>query len=245
VFVTGRISSVATFYDYVTLKYSSAGLPVWTNFYNGPGNGVDEPEAIGLDAQNNVFVTGYSVGADASWDFATIKYSNTGVPIWTNRYGAIANGSDVATALVLDAADNVLVTGFSDGGASSYDIATVAYSNDGLPLATNRYNGAANKVDQANAIAVDSVGNYFVTGLTTTDASGNDFITIKYSAVSGPRLNSQNVAGAIVLTWTSSAFVLQAAATIDGIFTNVPGASSPYTNSTLAASELFFRLISK
>ena len=27
--------------DYVTIKYSSAGVPLWTNRYNGPGNGND------------------------------------------------------------------------------------------------------------------------------------------------------------------------------------------------------------
>jgi len=47
---------------------------------------------------------------------------------------------------------------------------------------TNRYNGPANTVDQANSIVVDGSGNICVTG--TSDGSGSyaDYATIKYSS---------------------------------------------------------------
>jgi hypothetical protein len=45
----------------------------------------------------------------------------------------------------------------------------------------------------------------------------------------------------VVLSWSNPAFVLQAAASVTGTFTNLPAATSPYTNAA-SDSELFFRL---
>jgi hypothetical protein len=47
----------------------------------------------------------------------------------------------------------------------------------------------------------------------------------------------------LVLSWTNAAFGLQSAPTINGTFTNVPGATSPYTNPIVDLQQ-FFRLIS-
>jgi uncharacterized repeat protein (TIGR03803 family) len=55
-------------------------------------------------------------------------------------------------------------------------------------------------------------------------------------------LAAQISGGNLVLTWTNSAFSLQAAPTVTGAYTNVPSATSPFTN-TVPASQQFFRLI--
>jgi hypothetical protein len=73
VIVTGY-SSNGTNYDYATIKYSGAGVPLWTNRYNGPGNGDDEASAVAVDHSGNVIVTGYSYGSGSGDDYATIKY---------------------------------------------------------------------------------------------------------------------------------------------------------------------------
>ena len=46
----------------------------------------------------------------------------------------------------------------------------------------------------------------------------------------------------VVLTWTNSAFGLQAAPAVSGTYTNLPNATSPYTN-TIAGQQQFFRVI--
>ena len=65
------------------------GSPVWTNYFNGPGNGSghsdDRGNAIAVDAGGNVFVTGWSESSGGSYDYLTIKYSAAGAPQWTNR----------------------------------------------------------------------------------------------------------------------------------------------------------------
>jgi hypothetical protein len=83
VIVTGYSASSALYNDYATIKYSSAGVPLWTNRYNGPGNGDDEACAVAVDHSGNVIVTGYSTGSGSGNDFATIKYICVPSPVMT------------------------------------------------------------------------------------------------------------------------------------------------------------------
>src|SRR6266705_2972292 len=97
-----------------------------------------------VDSAGNVFVTGGSYGGPTTdEDYATIKYSNGGVPLWTNRYNGPANGIDLATAIAVDSSGNAFVTGRAAISGNIPDYATIKYSNAGVPLWTNRYNGPA------------------------------------------------------------------------------------------------------
>jgi uncharacterized repeat protein (TIGR03803 family) len=49
-------------------------------------------------------------------------------------------------------------------------------------------------------------------------------------------------ANGVVLGWNNPAFALQSAPSISGTYTNIPGATSPYTNA-VADPQQFFRLI--
>ena len=66
----------ATNIDFVTIKYLANGTPVWTNRYNGTGNGADYPNTLAVDNAGNVYVTGVSTGPFGVWDFATVKYAD-------------------------------------------------------------------------------------------------------------------------------------------------------------------------
>ena len=205
VIVTGASTGGGFSFDYATINYSCAGVPLWTNRYNGPGNGDDDAQAIASDGSNNVIVTGYSAGSNGyfNYNYATLEYSSAGVPLWTNRYIGPANGPDEATAVAVDAGNNVVVTGYSTNSDSGYDYATIKYSSAGVPLWTNRYNGPGNANDLARALAVDHSGNVIVTGYSTGSGGEYDFATVKYLAVLSPVLNA--------LGLTSRGFLLQVA----------------------------------
>jgi hypothetical protein len=216
VFVTGISTGTTGSYDYATIKYSGAGVSVWTNHYNGPENYEDSPHAVAVDGSGNVFVTGQSFNASSSWDFATIKYSGAGVPLWTNRYNGSVNSADVAVAVATDANGNAFVTGASFLGGGGIDYTTIKYSGAGVPLWTNYYNGPGDGTDGAHAMALDSSGNVFVTG-----ASGGgigtlaDYATIKYSNAGVPLwtnrfngpANSDDWANAIAIDANDNVFV--------------------------------------
>ena len=125
VIVTGYCDDSGSGANYATIKYSSAGVPLWTNRYNGPANSFDYASAVAVDGSNNLIVTGTSSGSSS--DYATIKYSSAGVPLWTNRYNGPANSSDLATAVAVDRSGNVIVTGRSTGSGSGLDFATIKY----------------------------------------------------------------------------------------------------------------------
>ncbi|MBL9173136.1 MAG: hypothetical protein JNL10_06355 [Verrucomicrobiales bacterium] len=174
VIVTGYSKGSGSDDDYATILYSAAGVPVWTNRYNGPGNGGDQAEAVTVDAHGDVFVTGRSFSVE-SYASATIKYSGSGVPLWTNRW---VGGS--GAALAVDLSGNVVVTGTGTGNEGYSDFATVKYSGTGAALWTNYYSGPLG-YDRATAMASDASGNVIVTGVSSNDGSDVDYATIKYS----------------------------------------------------------------
>jgi len=49
-------------------------------------------------------------GIGTQHDYATIAYSKSGMPLWTNRYGGSGFDTDNATAIVADAGGNAYVT---------------------------------------------------------------------------------------------------------------------------------------
>jgi len=129
VYVTGFSYSSSIFSsDYVTIKYDGAGVQQWLTRYNGLGNSYDQATALAVDAAGNVYVTGFSAGSSTVDDYATIKYNAAGVQQWVTRYNGPGNSIDNATALALDAAGNVYVTGYSHGSSTPADYATVKFS---------------------------------------------------------------------------------------------------------------------
>jgi len=150
---------------------------VWARFYQGPGH-YDQAIGIVTDRSNNVCITGYSLGAGTSFDFATIMYAPDGTPLWTNRYDGPAGDCDFARYLAVDGLGNIYVTGESVGAEGATDVATIKYSANGLPAWTNRYNFSGTNIHYIAGIAADGVGNVYV-GVGAI-SSQQMFITLKY-----------------------------------------------------------------
>lgn len=74
VYLTGRSVGVGSNYDYCTIKYDKQGNELGIKRYNGPANYFDEPKAIILDNNGNIYITGKSCGVGTSFDYCTIKY---------------------------------------------------------------------------------------------------------------------------------------------------------------------------
>jgi len=185
VYVTGYSFGSGTSFDYATIKYDSAGVEQWVQRYNGPGNDWDNPTAIAVDGQGNVYVTGSSFGSGTSFDYATIKYDSHGVEQWVQRYNGTANGDDGASSLAVDGQGNVYVTGGGRfGSGANTDYATIKYNSSGVQEWVQIYdgNGPESSFDAAYSLAVDGQGNVYVTGESYGPDVYSDYATIKYNS---------------------------------------------------------------
>jgi uncharacterized delta-60 repeat protein len=180
VYVTGySYDSASTAMTGMTIKYNSQGVQQWAK-QNG-----SMLRAIAIDSAGNVFVAGYTA-TGANQDFVTIKYSSSGVPEWIKTYDdGSGNSENLAMDIAVDGAGNIYVTGWSNYLAGGYivdrDFATVKYNNAGVQQWVARYNGPGNSEDEALKVAVDGVGNVYVTGVSTGIGTGGDYATVKYN----------------------------------------------------------------
>jgi hypothetical protein len=169
--------------NYYTLKYSPAGVNLWTQFYNYSTNTYEQPWDIIADSLGNVIVTGQGItNASAPFnDYVTVKYSSGGAFQWASRYNGPGNTHDYAFGVALDDSLNIYVTGISKGTSSTLnDIATVKYDAAGTEKYVLIYNNVvANKDDGGNAIAVKD-GDIYITGK-SSNLTNDDYITLRYS----------------------------------------------------------------
>jgi outer membrane protein assembly factor BamB len=189
VFVTGTSLGAPTGDDYATVAYNAAtGAQLWVKRYDGFGSGGNYAHSVAVSPDGTtVFVTGYSLGTNNGYDYATVAYSAaTGAQLWVKRYNGASNGERGANSVAVSGS-TVFVTGSSYGGSTAgYDYATVAYSAaTGAQQWVKRYDGPGTGGDQAYSVAVSPNGKTaFITGVTSTSA-GSDYTTIAYSAATG------------------------------------------------------------
>ena len=180
-YVTGQSYDSVTHYDYTTIKYHPNGDTAWARRYNGPDDGsYDVAYAIAVDDWGNVYVTGFSYSTGTRRDYATIKYYPNGDTAWIRRYNGPGDSYDEARAIAVDDLGNVYVTGGSYGSGTNFDYATIKYYPNGDTAWIRRYNGPADSSDGARAIAVDGLGNIYITGFSYGSGTDRDYLTIKY-----------------------------------------------------------------
>ena len=194
VYVTGTSQGDGTGLDFATIKYGPDGNldTAWgTNGiarFDG-GSGYDAAVALALDSSGNVYVAGTSRNGNSN-EIITVKYSPDGNldTSWGTDGIARLNGGNVnnkATAMALDLSGNVFVTGYSSSGEDESDYVTAKFDVNGDLDSDWGTAGVAsydsgNGVDKTVALALDSLGNAYVTGKSQGNGTDIDFYTIKY-----------------------------------------------------------------
>ncbi|SNB47720.1 fibronectin type III domain-containing protein [Geobacter sp. DSM 9736] len=168
--------------DMYTVKFKADGSGIsWRALVDRTG-GEDRGLAVTVDGNDDVIVTGY-VWNGVNRDIHTMKYNgSTGAVIWQHTVNGSANGSDIGTAVTTDSLNNVYVAANSQNSSGNDDILVLKYAPGGpsgdSPLWTVSYNGAADGLDQVNAIAAGVAG-VVVTGK-SWNAASYDMVTISY-----------------------------------------------------------------
>jgi hypothetical protein len=166
--------------DIFAASYDSTGRELWSKAWGNTAD--DRGTSVAIDGQGSVIVTGSFTGDvdfgggripnSGGSDIFLVKYSSNGMHQWSRSYGTTAAVGDIANAVAVDGANNVLLTGsivgavdFGGGalaGNGSYDVFIAKFRSDATHLWSKR--GGALYDDHGWSIAADSTGNVFSTG---------------------------------------------------------------------------------
>ncbi|MEO8513544.1 MAG: SBBP repeat-containing protein [Ignavibacteria bacterium] len=170
--------------DIAVVKYNSSGVQQWVKRYNGSGNGGDALVGLKVDGAGNVIACGSTdFGASQKFNFLTLKYDPSGSLIWEKQYNGTSSDIDLATAMTVDALNNIYLTGFTtqvSGTVLDSNYGTLKYDPNGNLLWVAIYNGPSNSVDVSRSVFVDNSMNVYITG-SSKGAGSDDYATIKYS----------------------------------------------------------------
>ena len=171
-------SSGAGNVDVYLVKANSAGFPVWTHAYGGPGRD------FGLDAcataDGGYLVVGHtsSMGA-GKLDAYLVKVDAGGEGVWSRTYGGAED--DEAWAVCPANDGGFLVAGRTESfGEGESDVYVLAIDASGDTLWTRTYGGAQG--DVATACCRTSDGGYGVGGFTGSVSANRDMWLLKLDA---------------------------------------------------------------
>jgi len=186
VYITGYITRPGIGKDIYTAKYNSSLNFIWHKTYVGNGNGEDRAFGIVTDSLgNNIFITGSTTDSATGIDLITVCYDSSGTERWLDTYpGAPTNEEDRAFGIAVDNFDGggVYITGFVTDSINNSNYITIKYNPlTGDTVWTAKYKGPGNSIDRAFGIAVDRIGNCYVTGMSTGIETNGDYLTIKYN----------------------------------------------------------------
>lgn len=187
-FVTGSFQDTAYFgtttlisngdYDIFLAKYDTSGILSWARKAGGPSE--DKGHAITVDDSGNTYITGHfeqtvafgnnSLTSKGNHDIFVAKFDPAGNLRWANQAGG--NIEDRGHGIAVDALGNVYVTGLVRDRATfgndtitsngEFDIFIAKYDASGKILWTQHAGGLL--FDEGYDIAVDAVGNAYLTG---------------------------------------------------------------------------------
>ncbi|MBP9882093.1 MAG: SBBP repeat-containing protein [Chitinophagales bacterium] len=192
VFVIGQSdvdnSGGTTNYDFLTIKYNSAGVQQWAQTFGNTALNDEDPNELHIDASGNVFVTGKSdanaLAAIVANNYLTLKYNATGVLQWSVYFnGTATNSDDIAEGMVFDASGNFYVAGGGQNTATQKDATVVKYSAaTGVASWTKNYNGKGDFSDKVQAMITDAANNIFITGYVYSPEQRKDLFTAKINS---------------------------------------------------------------
>jgi hypothetical protein len=165
--------------DFFIAKFDKNGNTIWAKSGGGLNN--DFGLSLAIDANDNVYLTGYIDGnatientqltSYGGRDILIAKYSSSGNMIWAKNLGS--NAEDVGNGIIADSNGNIVVVGAYSNGCifdtantknaeGGLDIFTAKYSSIGTLLWVQTSGSTAN--DSANGITIDDQNNTYTTG---------------------------------------------------------------------------------
>jgi hypothetical protein len=135
----------------------------WIATLSGPSSTSIYGQSVTVDSSNYVYVCGISSPGTNSLQLE--KYNTLGVIQWQVKLGTTGTGSGVAT----DTSGNIYVSGQNLTGAN-YSLLVAKYNSSGV-LQWQRKLASSTSQWRATSVAVDTSGNAYIGGYTTSGAN--------------------------------------------------------------------------
>lgn len=197
VYITGHSQGTFNGYDWVTIKYNSAGVQQWVARWVNPDNATlssnyfNEAYEIFTDNAGNVYVSGYAFNG-TSHELTLLKYDASGNLLWERDIDTHGHWSQISKDYMkLDAADNIYLAGNVRNPVSGCDILLVKYNPQGNLLWVTTWNSSTNDSDYVcgeayadQGLMLDANANIFISG-TSQDPSTlftENMVTLKYDS---------------------------------------------------------------
>lgn len=180
VILTGFTTNSAGNKDIYIGKYlKDTGVPVWERIYNGGYD--DEPYALTLDSNGDIYITGYSWTIESHTQLLTIKIQSTdGSILWQRGFSLPEDITTVGTDIVVEDEGDVYATGYLVRNAN-YNILSIKYHKvSGNQVWAVEYDGDNNKNDRPVNIFVGIDGKIVITGWSETNTNEPHFVMLKY-----------------------------------------------------------------
>lgn len=162
---------------YIPILFAQQPTLEWVRRYPDTANSYGDGKVIKIDNSGNIVVTGLVI-INAVYNYGTIKYSSNGAQQWVRLFPG--PGGRQTRSMAIDKNNNVYVTGYSYQPGHYFDYLTIKYDSSGNERWVRHYNGEANGLDDAYAIAADNDNNIYVTGLKSYGGISFVYCTIKY-----------------------------------------------------------------
>jgi hypothetical protein len=182
IYLTGVASQQGTSqvvtYQFLTLKYDSAGSLLWSRTHSVPGAAIvasDFSCAVAVNSAGQVYATGVLFTQTGASTF-TLKYDADGTFLWSAAYPS----STYAQRIALDGSGNVYV-GATGRDSSGNHFLVLKYNPAGSLLWSGTYAGFSQFDNNLTDIAVDSLGNVVLTG-NSSGAASHDIVTARFTA---------------------------------------------------------------
>ncbi|MFX1500283.1 MAG: SBBP repeat-containing protein [Promethearchaeota archaeon] len=136
----------------VTKFYSNSSL-AWSQSWDGLGQLSDIPNAITIDANDNIYITGSSYG-DTDNNIITLKYDSIGILKWEKYWNGTLDS--VGEGIITDINNNVYVVGRTNDTfviENDMDAVILKYNASGVQLWERRW-GMSNNDERFTAVTV-------------------------------------------------------------------------------------------
>jgi hypothetical protein len=174
-------------WDWMVKKYSSAGVEDTANWDMLIDSGYGNDEALGVvaDSSGNVYVVGYGrnlASGSTSEDIWIKKFQSNGTLSCEQKLdeGASNLGDRANAVAVNNSSQKIYIAGYKTVTGSDKQMVVKRLRMSDCSIEATSVGNSAGTLDYASSIRVDSSGNVFVAG--TTSSADQDWWIRKYSA---------------------------------------------------------------